>query len=87
MFPFIGARNLDMRERFFAAVRGDDEIAFSSTEVGAWIPGNINLVGGTGVLQGFYFQSPGTWTITATNVTNGATISSGTSIPITVTNP
>ena len=61
-----------------------DTVAFTSDDGSAWLPINTALVKGTVTIVGnTYFGSPGTWSITATDVTTNA-VSAGTSTPITI---
>ena len=66
-------------------VTSSDTVAITSSDTTAVLPPDTALVNGTATIAGtFYFGSPGTWTVTATDVTNPGTISAGTSTPITV---
>jgi hypothetical protein len=65
-------------------VPSSDTVAITSTDTLAYLPSNTALVNGTATISGeFYFQSSGTWTITATDVTTN-TVTAGTSSPITI---
>jgi hypothetical protein len=62
----------------------NDTVAISSTDTTAGPVPNTALVNGTVTISAtFYFGSSGTWTITATDVTNPA-LKPGTSTSITI---
>ncbi len=62
-----------------------DSVAITSDDTTAWTPPNATLANGTVTITGnFFFGSPGTWTVTATDVTPDSTLSPGTSSPVTV---
>jgi hypothetical protein len=65
-------------------VSSSDTVTITSSDLTAWLPPNANLANGTVTITGnFFFQTSGTWTISATDVTNPA-ITPGTSTAITV---
>ena len=65
-------------------VPSSDTVAITSTDTVAALPPDTALVNGTATISGtFYFNTSGTWTITATDVTTN-TVSAGTSSPITI---
>jgi hypothetical protein len=62
-----------------------DSVAITSSDLSAWLPPNATLANGTVTITGnFFFQSSGTWTVTATDVTPASTVSAGTSTSITI---
>jgi hypothetical protein len=62
----------------------NDTVAITSSDTSAWLPPNTALVNGTVTIVGnFFFQSSGTWTVTATDQPPG-TLSPGVSTPITI---
>ena len=62
-----------------------DSVAITSSDTSAWLPPNATLANGTVTITGnFFFQSSGTWTVTATDVTPASTVSAGTSTSITI---
>jgi hypothetical protein len=65
-------------------VPSSDTVAITSSDTSAGLPPNTALVNGTATISGsFYFNTSGTWTITATDVTTN-TVAAGTSSPITI---
>lgn len=63
----------------------NDTVSFTSTDSSAILPSNAPLVRGTLTIQGqTYFDTSGTWTITATDVATGTTIAPATSTAITI---
>ena len=65
-------------------VPSSDTVAITSTDALAALPPDTALVNGTATISGsFSFNTSGTWTITATDVTTN-TVSAGTSSPITI---
>jgi hypothetical protein len=65
-------------------VPSSDTVAITSSDTLAALPPDTALVNGTATISGtFSFNSSGTWTITATDVTTN-TVAAGTSSPITI---
>ncbi len=63
-------------------IPSSDTVAITSSDPMAGLPPDTALVNGTVTISGaFYFSTPGTWTITATDVTTNS-VSAGTSSPI-----
>jgi hypothetical protein len=61
-----------------------DTVSITSSDTTAILPPDTALVNGTATIAGrFYFNTAGTWTVTATDVTTNA-VSAGISTPITV---
>jgi hypothetical protein len=61
-----------------------DTVAITSSDTTAFLPPNAALANGTVTIsQNFFFGSPGTWTVIASDVTN-TNITNGVSTPITV---
>ncbi len=61
---------------------GRDNVRLSSTDEGAFLPGDTAMVRGTATIK-VSLNTPGTWTITATDVTDGSK-TANTSSPVTV---
>jgi len=75
---------INMCDPSWNIVSSSDTVAITSTDTTAFTPPNTALVNGTvTITDNFFFGQTGTWTITATDVTNPA-ILPGTSTPITI---
>jgi hypothetical protein len=83
-FAFIDLRINACDPTWHIVTSCNDTVTITSSDTSAGLPPDTALLNGTTTIADiFYFGSPGTWTVTATDVTTN-TVSAGTTTPITV---